>query len=70
MMPCECCTSTAPYCTVLHNLLQAALKHPYYRYGYVGAVLFGLLGWAIASEEKKHEGVQLSSGQAAGGGTA
>lgn len=33
--------------------LQAALRHPYYRYGYVAAVLFGLVGWAIATEEKE-----------------
>ncbi len=33
---------------------QAATKHPYARFGYAGAVLLGLLGWAIATEEKKH----------------
>ena len=33
---------------------QAAVKHPYARLGYAGALLLGLLGWAIATQEKKH----------------
>lgn len=48
------------------------MRHPYYRYGYAAAVLFGLLGWAIATEEKKHEQKQPGGHDHAGssGGTA
>ena len=35
--------------------LQAALKHPYSRYGYVAAVLVGALGWALASRQQQKE---------------
>ena len=34
---------------------QAALKHPYSRYGYVAAVLVGALGWALASRQQQQE---------------
>lgn len=33
---------------------QAALQHPYARYGYLAALVLGLLGWAIGTEERKH----------------
>lgn len=33
--------------------VQAARRHPYYRYGYAAAILVGLMGWGIATEEKK-----------------
>jgi hypothetical protein len=54
------------------------MKHPYARYGYVAAVLLGLLGWAIATEEKKHgheqqtatSGATSSSSGRSGGGPA
>jgi hypothetical protein len=51
-------TLKAPWCV---PLLQAALRHPYSRYGYVAAVAMGLLGWAVASGEKK-PGRQLDGG--------
>ncbi|KAI7845348.1 hypothetical protein COHA_001055 [Chlorella ohadii] len=40
--------------TLGEQFRYAATKHPYARFGYAGAVLLGLLGWAIATEEKKH----------------
>ncbi|KAL4424667.1 hypothetical protein ABPG77_004474 [Micractinium sp. CCAP 211/92] len=54
-------TDTKPYTvppgwkapTLGEQFRYAALRHPYYRYGYVAAVLFGLVGWAIATEEKE-----------------
>ena len=34
----------------------AALRHPYARYGAVGAVLLGALGYALATHERNHAG--------------
>lgn len=44
------------------------MRHPYSRYGYVAAVVMGLLGWAIASEEKRHPRERQAERQAQGGG--
>jgi hypothetical protein len=33
----------------------AVMKHPYYRYGYAAAILFGVIGYGIATSEKKAE---------------
>jgi hypothetical protein len=43
------------------------MKHPYARYGYVAAVLVGLLGWAIATEEKRHGHGQQRAPTSSGG---
>jgi hypothetical protein len=40
--------------TMGEQFRYAAMKHPYARFGYAGALLLGLLGWAVATEEKKH----------------
>lgn len=45
----------------------AARRHPYYRYGYAAAVLVGLIGWGIATEEKKHEGHAAHAGKGGDG---
>ncbi|KAI3430753.1 hypothetical protein D9Q98_009165 [Chlorella vulgaris] len=47
--------------TLGEQFRYAALRHPYSRYGYVAAVAMGLLGWAVASGEKK-PGRQLDGG--------
>jgi hypothetical protein len=37
---------------------QAALRHPYYKYGYAVAILLGVLGYAAATTTTKHQGQQ------------
>lgn len=62
-------TPPAPLCPLPRHLLACR----YARYGYAGAVLLGLLGWGIATEERKHDERQHHAGEAAaqrGGGGA
>lgn len=42
---------------------QAALRHPYYKYGYAGAILLGVLGYAAATTMTKHQGQQQQGGE-------
>ncbi|KAL4420400.1 hypothetical protein ABPG75_010056 [Micractinium tetrahymenae] len=42
--------------TLGEQFRYAAMRHPYYRYGYAAAVVFGIVGWAIATEEKERRG--------------
>lgn len=44
----------------------AARRHPYYRYGTAGALLFGLLGWALGTESKGHQPQQAGDARAKG----
>lgn len=46
--------------------VQAAMKHPYAKVGYAAALLMGLLGWAIATGEKKYEERKHSHAQPGG----
>lgn len=59
--------------TLGEQFRYAALRHPYYRYGYAAAVVMGLLGWAIATEEKGRRGTPAehdsSSGSSGSGGS-
>jgi hypothetical protein len=36
-------------------LIQAFLKHPYYRYGYTAALLVGLIGWGLGYQQNRHK---------------
>lgn len=62
-------TNPVPLSLPHKPLLQAAMKHPYSRYGYVAVVLTGLLGWFIATEEKKHAREHEQSGGSSGIGS-
>jgi hypothetical protein len=41
---------------LLVSQLQAVQRHPQYRWGSAAAILLGLVGYAIATVEKKNEG--------------